>query len=200
VARINAGGTALEYCGYLGGAGRDWLLAIAIDERGNNAFVAGDTESDEKTLPVRVGPDLSFNNGQYEWDGFVAEVMTTQLSLSGASRIGGTVTLSLMDDPGRPYQIASSLGDGPTWIGVRKLGLSVDGLFLLSVSGTLPGVFSGYAGVLDGKGQAQASIRIPNHSSLLGLLVRSAFVTLQASAPDRIYSISDPVMFQITSK
>jgi len=172
--------------------------AIAVDGIGA-AFVAGKTTSDERwcSFPVRNGRDVMHNGGH---DAFVAEVAPSGKNLVQCRYIRRTVTLSRMDDPALPYQIASSLGDGPTWIGVRTLGLSVDGLFLLLVSRALPRVFSGYADVLDWKGRAQASIRIPNHSSLLGLLVRSAFVTLHASAPDGVYSISDPVAFQIVGR
>ena len=37
-----------------------------------NAYVTGTTASSEASLPVTVGPDLSYNGGDY--DGFVAKV------------------------------------------------------------------------------------------------------------------------------
>jgi len=196
VARLNPSGTALDYCGYVGGAAWDLFRAIGIDDLGNNVFVAGITWSDERSLPVRVGPDLTFNGAT---DVFVARIVSTQLTSTGAPRAGGTVTFSLMDDPGLPYQLGSSLGAGPTPIGARAIGLGVDGLLAVSTSGVLPSVFSGYAGLLDASGRAQASVRIPNAPALVGQVVHSAFVTWKPSAPLGVYSISDPVSFRITT-
>ncbi len=57
VAKVNSGGTALMYCGYIGGGGRDYGNSIAVDA-GNHVYVAGDTNSSEVTFPVKKGPDL----------------------------------------------------------------------------------------------------------------------------------------------
>ena len=70
VARIQAGGATLAYCGYIGGAGLDGGGDIAVDAAGN-AYVVGGTQSTKDTFPVRVGPDLSDNGG---WDLFVAKI------------------------------------------------------------------------------------------------------------------------------
>ena len=48
------------YCGFIGGFGDDWGLGIAVDSTGC-AYVAGRTIADERTFPVTVGPDLTFN-------------------------------------------------------------------------------------------------------------------------------------------
>jgi hypothetical protein len=64
VAKLNPAGTALIYCGYIGGtptipySGSDIGLGIAVDS-GGNAYVIGSTNSTEATFPVTVGPDLS---------------------------------------------------------------------------------------------------------------------------------------------
>ncbi len=71
VAKVNASGTALDYAGYIGGAGSDIGFGIAVDGFGN-AFVTGSTNSSETTFPATVGPDLTFNGGT---DAFVAKVM-----------------------------------------------------------------------------------------------------------------------------
>jgi len=75
VAKVNAAGTALAYCGYIGGSGGDWGSGIAVDGAGN-AYVVGGTASGEAGgFPVTVGPDLTYNGGS--WDAFVAKVATT---------------------------------------------------------------------------------------------------------------------------
>jgi hypothetical protein len=71
VAKVNASGTALDYAGYIGGAGSDIGFGIAVDGFGN-AYVTGSTDSGEATFPTTVGPDLTFNGGT---DAFVAKVM-----------------------------------------------------------------------------------------------------------------------------
>ena len=62
VAKVNAAGTALVYCGYIGGSGDDVGYGIAVDGSGN-AYVTGYTTSTETTFPVTVGPDLTYNGG-----------------------------------------------------------------------------------------------------------------------------------------
>jgi hypothetical protein len=89
VAMVNASGTALVYCGYIGGStGYDEGLDIAVDGSGN-AYVIGLTESTETTFPVKVGPDLTFNGGSN--DGFVAKISegTGVLSITVSSPHGG---------------------------------------------------------------------------------------------------------------
>ena len=60
VARVNPGGTALVYAGYIGGSGTDDARSVAVDQNGS-AYVAGHTNSTEATFPEVVGPDLFFN-------------------------------------------------------------------------------------------------------------------------------------------
>ena len=69
VAKINAAGTALLYAGYIGGNAVDGGLGIAVDAD-NNAYVTGETLSNEFSFPVAVGPDVTANGAQ---DGFVAK-------------------------------------------------------------------------------------------------------------------------------
>ena len=77
VARVNPTWTSLDYCGYIGGSGDDFISGtvnttdIAVDPAGN-VYVGGNTASTEATFPVVVGPDLTFNGGGR--DGFVARV------------------------------------------------------------------------------------------------------------------------------
>ncbi len=87
VAKINPAGTALVYAGYIGGDGYDQGSGIAVDSSGD-AYVTGDTSSDETTFPVTVGPDLTFNFGAY--DGFVAKVDAAGTALIYSGYIGGS--------------------------------------------------------------------------------------------------------------
>src|SRR5439155_259369 len=70
IAKVNAAGTDLVYCGYIGGSGNELAGGIAVDSAGN-AYVTGSTGSTEATFPVVGGPDLTFNGGE---DAFVAKV------------------------------------------------------------------------------------------------------------------------------
>jgi hypothetical protein len=75
---VNDTGTALGYCGYIGGNDIDSCDGIAVDGAGN-AYVIGYTNSTEATFPVIVGPDLTYNGG---WDVFVAKISTqTELAV-----------------------------------------------------------------------------------------------------------------------
>jgi len=85
VAKVNAAGTTLAYCGYIGGSDLDGGSGIAIDAAGN-AYVTGRTESDEATFPVTVGPDLTHNGGA---DAFVARVDAAGTALDYCGYIGG---------------------------------------------------------------------------------------------------------------
>ncbi len=87
VAKVNAAGTALVYCGYIGGSGEDVGYGIAVDGSGN-AYVTGQTFSTETTFPVTVGPDLTYNGGG-GGDAFVAKVNAAGTALVYCGYIGG---------------------------------------------------------------------------------------------------------------
>ncbi len=59
VAKVNASGSALVYCGYLGGSGIEEARGIAVDILGN-AYVTGSTGSDQTTFPEYRGPGLTY--------------------------------------------------------------------------------------------------------------------------------------------
>jgi len=124
----------------------------------------------------------------------------TQIFGSGTGRIGTALTLILFSPPdgGLPYQVGTSLGNGPTPIGSRQIGLSLDDLLVVSVGGLLPAIFQNYAGNLDASGQGTAKMVIPNNAGLVGIRLHSAFVTLKNGAPFHIESISDTFTFTVT--
>src|SRR5207302_3017896 len=76
---------SIGFAGYIGGSGQDLGLAVAVGDAGN-AYVVGQTKSDEHTFPVKVGPDLT-ENGQI--DAFVCKV-TPSAQLAYCGYIGGS--------------------------------------------------------------------------------------------------------------
>ena len=90
MAKVKADGTALDYCGYIGGSEDDWGFSLAMDGSGC-VYVSGYTNSTETTFPLSVGPDLTYNGG--EGDTFVAKITTNPLyTVNFAAGNGGTLT------------------------------------------------------------------------------------------------------------
>jgi hypothetical protein len=86
VARVNAAGTALVFCGYVGGSDTDYGSDINLDGSGN-LYVAGSTKSTEATFPVAVGPDLTHNGG---YDAYLFKVNAAGTALIFCGYIGGS--------------------------------------------------------------------------------------------------------------
>jgi len=128
-----------------------------------------------------------------------ADEVSVTLVGSGSGQPGTSIAFTLFaaPDAGLPYQMGSSLGNGPIPIGSRQIGLSVDGLLVASVSGVLPTIFQNYAGVLDGQGKANAQLNIPNIPALKGVRIYTAFLTLRPSAPFGISNISNSFLFTV---
>jgi hypothetical protein len=88
VARVKADGSALEYCGYVGGSDGDHGNAIAVDGSGS-AYVIGSTQSDHaEGFPLTAGPDSTFNGGGR--DAFVAKVRADGTGFGYSGYIGGS--------------------------------------------------------------------------------------------------------------
>ncbi len=96
VAKVNASGTALDYCGYIGGYDRDTAVGITVDAAGA-AYVIGETTSADASqaplnavaFPTKVGPDLTYNGFQ---DVFVAKVNPAGTHLDYCGYVGGAKT------------------------------------------------------------------------------------------------------------
>lgn len=71
VAKISPDGTTLAYLTLLGGENYDAGYDIDVDPSGS-AYLAGATLSNQATLPVLMGPDLTHNGG--DMDGLVAKL------------------------------------------------------------------------------------------------------------------------------
>ncbi len=85
VTKINAAGTLIEFCGYVGGSGDDVSFGISVDDFGS-AYISGRTSSTESTFPVILGPDLSFNGSE---EAFVSKIKTDGTGLDYCGYIGG---------------------------------------------------------------------------------------------------------------
>ncbi len=124
--------------------------------------------------------------------------VTLQGSGSGTPGSAMNFGLNAPQDGGLGYQLATSLGTGPTPLGQRSIGITLDALFSASVGGTLPAVFANYAGQIGASGSAFATLNIPPFAVLKGVTLHSAFVTFSAASPLGIKSISNTFTFQIT--
>ena len=86
VAKVKADGTALEYCGYIGGDQQDWAYAVAVDSTGA-AYVGGTAESGQASFPVKVGPALKMIKAK---DAFLAKVLPDGSDFAWCGFIGGS--------------------------------------------------------------------------------------------------------------
>ena len=155
VAKINPGGTALVYCGYIGGSGSDSAGGIAVDSSGN-AYVAGSTYSNESSFPVTVGPDTTYNEtGANDGDAFVAKINSAGTALVYCGYIGGDVDDTArgvaVDSSGYAYVIGYTLSTAATFPDTGGPDLTHNGgadAFVAKVGNTSPYalVYSGYIG------------------------------------------------------
>lgn len=90
VAKINPAGTALVYCGYLGGSQNECAYGIAVDAAGN-ACVTGQTGSANFPV-VNAGwaNAAALQGGSLGKDAFVAKVNPSGTALAYSGYLGGT--------------------------------------------------------------------------------------------------------------
>lgn len=156
VARVAAGGAALEYCGYIGGSGDDLCAAVALDAAGA-AYVAGATAS-RYQFPAVVGPDLSFNGGI---DAFAAKVAPTGAALAYCGYIGGSgedhATAVAVDAAGFAYVAGytDSASGFPVSGGPELIPSGYRDAFLVTVKPAGDGLL--YGGYIGGSADDEAS-------------------------------------------
>ena len=135
VAKVNAAGTALSYCGFIGGEFDESCIGIAVDGSGN-AYVTGQTSSSEATFPVAVGPDLTLYESVYATvDAFVAKIASvdvpsptlTSLIPPGTEAGGPALTLSLQGAGFTDGAVVRWDGDGlpTTYVNDRVLSAEI---------------------------------------------------------------------------
>jgi hypothetical protein len=90
VAKVNAAGTGLVFCCFLGGAANDVATGIAVDPAGN-AYATGWTFSQD--FPVFYGPVLTPQPNISEvCDAFVTKILFTGTALVFSGFVGGSMT------------------------------------------------------------------------------------------------------------
>lgn len=88
ICKLSADGSTLLYSSYLGGAGEDQAMAVALDSVGN-AYVTGKTKSSD--FPTKAGAaQSSYGGGTSSGDAFVAKVSADGSALEYSSYLGGT--------------------------------------------------------------------------------------------------------------
>jgi len=157
VAKIDPATSRLVYCGFIGGAGKDFAYDIAVDETGN-AYVVGYTGSTEASFPVLKGPDLAANG---RLDAFVAKINPAGTGLDYCGFIGGAHDDYgrgvAVDAQGRAYVTGYTLSNAATF--PVKLGpsLAASGnheAFVARVSASGEGLE--YCGFISGPGEDYA--------------------------------------------
>jgi len=160
-----------------------------VDQPTSDVFVAVQDRIIRYTrsgTPVRTwGPYY----GRYFRD--LRVVGARRLSGSGAARPGATYALSLrfLGLSAVPYSVALSFGGARPGIPIpgtgQRVNIAVDGLFLLTANGALPGLTSGFSGTLDANGEATATFRIPLGMPL-GVVNTAAAVAFDPASPGGI--------------
>jgi uncharacterized repeat protein (TIGR01451 family) len=170
VTKVKADGTGFVYSGYIGGSSFDEGNGIAVDGSGN-AYITGQTDSDESTFPVTVGPDTSFNGSG---DAFVAKVKADGSGLDYAGYIGGsqndTADGIAVDGAGNAYVVGTTASDQNSFPVTEGPDLTFHGTggnndaFIAKVKAD--GTGFGYAGYIGGSGNDIAlGIAVDGHGN-----------------------------------
>ncbi len=99
IGKVRPDGTGLDWLGYVGGAASEHARGVAVDAKGAVTF-AGTTRSTQSTLPVKVGPDLTYNGGG--GDAFVGRISPDASSLQYLGYVGGAGFDDARDAVGNP--------------------------------------------------------------------------------------------------
>ncbi len=116
IAKVTASGSALVYCGYIGGNNvEDRSFAVAVDAAGA-AYVAGRAGSDSTTFPAFVGPDVTHNGST---DACVAKIRPDGTGFEYLGYIGGSgfedAVAIAVDATGRAYVAGLTSSDETTF-------------------------------------------------------------------------------------
>jgi hypothetical protein len=112
---------------------------------------------------------------------------------SGAVWVGGAAVIRIASpvDAGKSYALAAAFATKPGIAlgGGHTLPLAADPLFF--ASRTLPGIFQGFTGQLNARGQAVAMIAIPGLHGLRGLSFHVAGVVADPQLPGGIAHVTN---------
>ena len=104
-------------------------------------------------------------------------------------------------DGGRKYAGAASFSTGPTPLPPHNpLPLGFDQLFFLTANNLIPEVFKRIQGTLDATGKATCTVTLPDVPSTVGARFHMAFITLDASKPAGVRTVSAGRTFTIQAK
>jgi len=120
------------------------------------------------------------------------------LSTASTPRIGSVVVLNMAAtrSAGLGYLAATSFTSTGIPIGTRTIPLGFDPLLMVSLFSPAP-IFLNYSGTLDATGKGTALINLPNLQALVGVTLHSAFVTLDAGAPQGVKDISNGLALKV---
>lgn len=202
VAKVNADGTRLVYCGYIGGTSGDWGREITVDSSGC-AYVVGITDSTETSFPVRSGPDLSFN-GTTAGDAFVAKVRADGTGLVYCGYIGGSSGDAgqgiAMDSSGCAYVSGTTYSSEATFPVIVGPCLTHNGgadAFVAKVKADGTGlIYCGYVGGSDNENVGGIAVDGSGCAYLTGS-TRSTETSFPVTVgPDLTYNGGDPNNFE----
>jgi IPT/TIG domain-containing protein len=129
------------------------------------------------------------------------EYVGADIQASGDPQLGVLfpIVFNAPVDPSRSYVAAASFGKGPIPLPPHNdLRLTPDSLFYLTVANAIPTVFGGMRGTLNSSGQAKGTVVLPRITAIVGLNFYMAFVTLDASKPLGIRTVSNGKGFRIS--
>ncbi len=165
------------------------LNTSPLIDRGTTNYIEGPWISFPSTATVA---DDYFGNPRGPAVDIGAHEYRVTIRANGALVPGLTTGYDLASpsDPGSRYACVSSFTGGRTGLpGGMTLGLGVDPVFFLSVNELVPTIFTNYSGRLDATGAAQTTVSLPLVRGLVGLRLRTAFVTFEL-APFALRSVS----------
>lgn len=194
VAKVNAQGTDLVYCGYIGGSDTEYCFDIAVDSQGC-AYVTGYTYSSEATFPVTVGPDLILNGDS---DGFVAKVDSSGIDLDYCGYIGGDASGGesgygiAVDGSGSAYVTGGTSSDESSFPVKAGPGTTYKGMtdaFVAKVNSSGSNfVYCGYIGGSSGDVGQGIAVDNAGHAFVTGHTSSSEATFPVKNGPDLLYN------------
>ncbi len=173
--------------------------ALALTPR-NTFLVATETDVREITGGSAVIKTYTYSPRKLLFTG-VEEYGSRRITTSGPATPGTTMTLTLSSprpsDAGKIYVLGLSFSTRPalgTFAGGEVLNLAADTLLAVTVANTLPAIFSGFQGALDGQARGQAAVHIPAAMPPgLNLPVHAGGVVLDPGAPGGVSTVLSSV-------